>query len=254
MTERIRAGAKLVAAAAALLLPFTMPAAGQRADFLFRRPSVTAVLRGGWAVPRAQSEIFDFTTQRLTVDREDFEGGAVDFEAAVRMKDRLDFTLGFGHSEAKVRSEFRDFVEDDGTPGGLPIEQTTRFQRTPFEAGVKAYLKDRGRSISRYAWVPYSWAPYVSAGVGAMVYEFAQNGDFVDFQTKDIFSKDFRSEGTTATAHAAAGLDLSLGAHVIATGEGRYQWARADMSRDFVGFDPIDLSGFQVTVGLGVRF
>src|SRR5438552_3940607 len=121
MNERIRAGARLLASAVALLLPFATPAAAQRADFLFRRPLVTAALRGGWAVPRAQSEIFDFTTNRLTVKRADFAGGAVDFEGAVRVKDRVDVSLGVGYSAAKVRSEFRNFVEDND----LPIEQTT---------------------------------------------------------------------------------------------------------------------------------
>src|SRR5437868_3659070 len=69
MTERIRPSAvaamSVVAVAVALLLPFATPAGAQRADFLFRRPLVTAVVRGGWAVPRAQSDIFDFTTQKL---------------------------------------------------------------------------------------------------------------------------------------------------------------------------------------------
>ena len=250
MHERIRAAASTLASAAALLLPFATPVAAQHADFLFRRPLVTAVIRGGWAVPRAQSEIFDFTTDRLTVQPADFAGGAVDVEAAVRVHDRVDVSLGVGHSESKVRSEFRNFVEDND----LPIEQTTRFQRTPIEVGVKAYLRDRGRSVSRFAWVPYAWAPYLAVGAGAMIYRFDQNGDFVDFQTLDIFTKDFRSDGAAPTAHAAAGLDVSLGPHLLATGEGRYQWARADMSRDFVDFDPIDLSGFQLTVGLGVRF
>jgi hypothetical protein len=258
MNERIgsKAGAAAIVAAAvlAVLLPWASPAAGQQADFLFRRPLLTAVVRGGWAVPRAQSDIFDFTTDKLTAHRSDFAGGAIDFEVGVRANDFVDISLGIGHSQSTVHSEFRDFVEDDGSTSGLPIQQRTEFQRTPFDIGAKVYLKERGRSVSRYAWVPYAWAPYVGAGVGGMYYRFEQSGDFVDFQTNDIFTKDFHSEGTAPAAHVAAGLDLSLGPHLIATGEGRYQWARAEMSQDFVGFDRIDLSGFQVTVGLGVRF
>jgi hypothetical protein len=258
MNERIRSSAvaaiSVAAAALALLLPFATPVAAQHADFLFRRPLVTAVVRGGWAVPRAQSDIFDFTTQKLTASRGDFAGGQVDFEIGVRANDHVDISLGVGHSQSTVHSEFRDFVEDDGSAAGLPIRQWTELQRTPFEIGVKAYLRERGRAVSRYAWVPYAWAPYLSGGVGGMNYRFEQSGDFVDYQTSDIFTKDFVSEGTTPTAHLGAGLDLSLGPHLIATGEGRYQWARADMSDDFQGFDRIDLSGFQVTVGLGVRF
>lgn len=249
MNERIQAGARAIVALA-LLLPCAAPAAGQSADFLFRRPAVTLALRGGWAVPRAQSEIFDFTTERLTLDREDFAGFALQGELAARVHDRLDVALGVGHSESRRRSEFRDFVEDND----LPIEQTTRFQRTPIEVALKGYLRPPGRAVSRFAWVPYAWAPWVAGGAGWMVYRFDQSGDFVDFETLDIFKKDFRSDGSTPTAHVAAGADFSLGPHLLATGEARYQWARADMSRDFVDFDPIDLSGFEVTIGFAARF
>lgn len=246
MNGRIRAAAT----AAALLLSFATPAAAQRADFLFRRPTVTATLRGGWAAPRARSEIFDQIVEDLTVERSDFKGGTVEFEAGARVSDRWDVTLGAAYSRGGVRSEFRDFVEDND----LPIEQTTTLERGPLELGAKLFLKDRGRSVGRYAWVPAEWAPYVGAGFGAMLYRFEQKGDFVDYDTNEIFTADFRSEGAAPMGHVAAGAEFTLGPRVIATGEGRYQWAHADMSRDFRDFDPIDLSGFQLTVGLGIRF
>jgi hypothetical protein len=257
MTERTRA----TGAVAALLIASTLallpsPAAAQRADFLFNRPAVSFAIRAGWAVPRAHSDIFDFTMEQLIIDqgedieRRDFAGPSIQGELAVRVNDRLDVALGVGHSESEIRSEDRKFVEDND----LPIEQTTRFRRTPIEVGVKAYLTDRGRAISRFAWVPNRLAPWIGAGAGAMVYGFDQSGDFVDYETLDIFTRSFESDGTAPTAHVAGGLDLSLGPHLLATGEGRYQWARADMSRDFKDFDPIDLSGFQITLGVAVRF
>jgi hypothetical protein len=256
MTQRTQAGARLTLSALALLLPLASPAAGQSSDFLFRRPAVTLAVRGGWAMPRARSQIFEHTMDYLVIEpgvdieRSDFAGFALQGELAVRVNDRLDVKLDVGHSEASINSEDREFVEDND----LPIQQGTDFRRTPIEVGVKGYLKERGRRVSQFAWVPYAWAPYVAAGVGAMVYDFEQAGDFVDYETLDIFTKTFQSDGTTATAHVAAGLDLSLHKHVLLTGEGRYQWARADMSRDFLDFDPIDLSGFQITVGFAARF
>jgi hypothetical protein len=257
MTERIRAkgavSAVLIASAFAVL---PSAAAAQRADFLFSRPAVTLAIRAGWAVPRAQSEIFDFTMDQLVIrpgkdiQRRDFAGPSIQGELAVRVHDRLDVALGVGHTESEIRSEDREFVEDND----LPIEQTTHFRRTPVEVGVKAYLMDRGRAISRFAWVPNRLAPWIGAGAGAMFYDFDQTGDFVDYETLDIFTKSFESQGTTPTAHVAAGLDLSLGPHLLAIGEGRYQWARSDMSTDFKDFDPIDLSGFQITIGVAARF
>jgi hypothetical protein len=234
----------------ALLLLAATPAAAQSADFLFRKPSVTFGVRGGWAVPRAQSEIFVFTTEQLTVDRSDLGGLAFQADLAARVRDRLDVILSVGHSRSAVLSEFRAFVDTDD----LPIEQTTRFQRTPVTIGVKAYLQDRGRSVSRFAWVPSAWATYVGAGVGLMVYEFTQRGEFVDHETLDVFGKDFQSRGTTPAAHLTTGLELSIGPKILATAEAGYLWSRTDMSRDFVDFDRIDLSGFQITVGVSARF
>lgn len=234
----------------AFLMLTATPTAAQSVDFLFQQPSVTLGVRSGWAVPRAQSEIFGFMTEKLTVNRSDLSGLAVQTDLAARVRDRFDVVLSVGHSQSTARSEFRDFVDTDD----LPIEQTTRFRRTPITVGVKAYLGDRGRSVSRFAWVPNVWAPYVGAGAGLVVYEFTQSGDFVDYETLDIFGKDFGSKGTTPAVHLTTGVELSIGPHLLATGEARYLWGRDDMSRDFVDFDRIDLSGFQITVGVAARF
>ena len=250
MARRIR-GTALLGLLGMVLLPLASPVHAQSADFLFRRPTVTAALRVGWSVARAQSDIFDLVTDTLTLDRSDFATIAVQAELGVRVSERLDVTLGVGHSESSARSEFVNWVDLDDRP----IEQTTAFRRTPIELGVKAYLRERGREISRFAYVPSRWAPWLAAGAGAMPYAFEQSGDFVDFETQEIFTKDFVSDGVAPTAHVGAGIDVSLMPHLLLTGEGRYQWASAEMSRDFEGdFDPIDLSGFQLTVGVAARF
>ena len=119
---------------------------------------------------------------------------------------------------------------------------------------MKAYLRDRGRSIGRFAWVPADWAPYVGAGAGWVWYRFRQDGDFVDFETLDIFPDTYTSKGRAPTLHLYGGADWSLGPSFFLTGEARYAWASADLSGDFVDFDPVDLSGLQATVGLSVRF
>jgi hypothetical protein len=136
----------------------------------------------------------------------------------------------------------------------LPIEQNTRLSWVPVTATVKAYLWERGRRISQLAWIPGKWSPFVGVGGGRVYYTFKQNGDFVDFETYDIFFDTFRSSGDAGIFHVLAGAEWSLSPRFYLTGEGRYSWAEADMDRDFVGFDPIDLSGFQGTVGLALRF
>ena len=244
----VKAGA-IALAALAHELP-AEPAAAQQRDFLFGKPNVTVGARLGLAAPTAGSEVFDFTTEELTVKRGDF--AAIDFEVelGVRLRDRLDLALNIGHSESNTRSEFRNWVGADD----LPIEQTTRFALTPVTLGAKAYLKDRGRAVSRFAWVPDRWSPYAAAGGGLIVYKFSQHGEFVDYDTRDVFQATFTSEGAAPTLYGGAGVELSLGRSLLATGEVRYLWSRAGMSRDFVDFDAIDLSSRQLVLGLAVRF
>ena len=52
------------------------------------------------------------------------------------------------------------------------------------------------------------------------------------------------------TVHVLGGVDVKLGRKMFLTVEGRYAWADAKLKDDFIGFDPIDLTGFGVTAGI----
>ncbi|GIT50615.1 MAG: hypothetical protein Ct9H300mP15_08280 [Gemmatimonadota bacterium] len=119
---------------------------------------------------------------------------------------------------------------------------------------ARYYLSDRGRQIGRFAWIPKRLAPFIGAGGGVIWYNFEQVGDFVDFETLDIFYDRFMSRGTALQAHAFAGMDISLNKSLFLTTEGRYRWGRGELGRDFVDFDKMDLAGIQFTVSIGARF
>jgi opacity protein-like surface antigen len=241
------------AMAVAALLGVPIVGAAQTAGgdgFLFKDPRVTLSLRGGWAMPRAGSEIFDFVRDELTLDRGDFDALTLGGELAARLSDRVEFTLGLDRGESRARSEFRDWVGNDD----LPIEQTTDFLRTAFSVGTRVYLAPRGRSVSRFAWIPADFTPWVGGGVGYQWYDFVQDGEFVDFETFDIFFDRFTSDGSAPLAYLSGGVDVAVSNRWIVRAEGRYAWSSSEMDTDFVGFDDIDLSGFQASVGLGVRF
>jgi hypothetical protein len=258
MTIRLAPGRRILLSGGLLLalLPSAL-AAQEGADFLFRTPRVSLSLRGGYSMPRASSELFDFAREELCrtpgcdpLETSDFAAPAFQGEIAVRVADRWDVAAGVGWAKSTTESESRKYVGTDD----LPILQTTRFQRVPLTLSVKGYLTPRGRSFGRFAWVPARLSPYLGAGAGAVRYEFEQNGEFVDYQTLDIFRDRFLSQGWAPTAHLLGGLDLSLGRYFLLTGEGRYAWGSTKLGSDFVDFDEIDLAGFQATVGLSLRF
>jgi hypothetical protein len=237
----------LVALAAS---PLTARAQDAGNGFLFGAPMGSFTLRGGWALARAHSDLFAFTTEQLTLDRGDFSSPDIEGDLAFRVAARTDVVVSTGLSGMNRRSEFRHFIDNND----LPIEQTTTFVRVPITLGVKQYLTSTGRSIGRFAWIPSRAAPYVGGGGGVMYYKFRQDGDFIDLQTMNVFPSIYASDGWTRTAYATAGLDYSLGPRFALTTEARYLWSNAELSRDFSGFEHLDLSGLSTTVGLAVRF
>ncbi|HEX2780829.1 MAG TPA: hypothetical protein VHM30_15115 [Gemmatimonadaceae bacterium] len=217
--------------------------------FLFMTPRASFTLRGGFSAPSARGDLYSFVTDQFTLGRSDFQAPTIDADLSFRLLPRLDASFGVSYERSNRKSEFRHFVDNND----LPIEQSTALARVPVTASLKLYLAPRGRSIGKFAWVPYRFAPYVGAGGGAMWYRFMQEGDFIDFNTYGVFSDRFESSGWTKTAHVMAGAEYSLNPRIALTGEGRYHWAKAQLGRDFVGFDGIDLSGFALTLGFTVR-
>lgn len=218
--------------------------------YLFREPRVRLTVRGGFDGATAGGDLFSFVTKQLTLEKRDFRGGTLGVDAAIRLTPRIDAVLSGSFAKAAEQSEFRDFVDTQDNP----IEQTTTLTRSPFTLGVRAYLLPRGQSVGTLAWIPARFSPYVGAGGGAMQYKFRQAGDFVDYETLDIFSDDLVSTGWTPTATAALGFDYSLAALFAVNFEAKYGYARASPGEDFVGFDHIDLSGVSTTLGLSLRF
>jgi hypothetical protein len=240
--------AGLVTTSAVVATPAEAQSSGQ--GFLFAEPRWTLAIRGGFAHASAGSDIFDFTSEHLTVDRSDFDGFAIGGDLAFAVKPRLDLVVGASYSGTRTGSEFRDFVGTDD----LPIAQTTHFVRFPITLSAKAFLLPRGEPVGSLAWIPTRFAPYVGVGGGAMRYGFEQKGEFVDFQDLSIYYDELTSYGWTPTAHGLAGFDLALTPRLGLATEARYTWARGELQDDFIGFDRIDLSGFSVTMGLHVRF
>jgi outer membrane protein W len=218
--------------------------------FLFGAPTGSVVVRGGWAAASAGSDLFSFTTDQLTLKRGDFSSPSGDFDLAFNVTPRTQIVTTVTAAFRSKRSEFRHFIDNND----LPIEQTTNFVRVPITIGIKQYLTSTGRSIGKFAWIPSRFAPYVGAGGGVMYYRFRQSGDWVDFNTMDVFAAQYESDGWNPTANVETGIDYSLSPRFALTGEARYVWSKASLSQDFTGFQKLDLSGFSTSIGVAVRY
>jgi hypothetical protein len=240
-----------VVVTAVVALVAALPAHAQSSGdgFLFHRPNARISVRGGYAVASAGSDLFDFTTENLTLKKSDFSGLSLGAALDVTATDRVSFTIDAGYSRSKKGSEFRNLIDNND----LPIEQTTTFERVPLTANVKLYLSPPGQSVGTAAWIPARIAPWVGVGGGAMHYRFLQNGDFVDFKTNNVFRSSFDSNGWAPVLQGMAGAEFSITPSLALTGDARYLWAKGDVGTDFGGFNKIDLSGVSASIGLSLR-
>ena len=228
----------------------------QDRGFLLGMPRVSLTVRGGYHMPRAGSgngtqSLWDLTREELTVESGDLAGMSLGGEVGIRTTPRLDLTVAVGYNASETRSEFRDWVDNDD----LPIEQTTSFTTVPVTVGVKAYLWERGRSVGQFAWIPRTWNLYAGVAGGFVSYRFQQWGDFVDYETLDIFNDKFYATERGATVHFTGGMDVTVNGRLVFTGEARYGIASAPIdSPDFTGFPDLDLNGLQITAGIGIRY
>lgn len=220
------------------------------ADFLFGRPRASVGIRGNWLFASAGSDIFDFVTRHLTLDKKDFNSPGFSGDFGFSITPRLEVGGGFEINRVEHGSEYRDYVDNRLQP----IEQTTRLNAAHIVGSVRYALVPRGTAISRLAWIPSRVVPYVGAGGGVIHYEFRQTGDFVDFQDFSVFPESFRSTGWTPAAHVYGGVDVHLYRALYGTVQGRYTKAAGQLGSDFVDFDPIDLSGFRLSAGINVLF
>jgi outer membrane protein W len=240
--------ASIAAAAFAVAAPARAQDSGD--GFLFHQPSGSWSLRGGYAMPSANSDLFKFTTSNLTVNRSDFGAFDVGGDVAITIQPRLDLVFDIAYSGMSKPSEFRNFVDNNQQP----IQQTTSFQRTPLTVNLRYYLTERGRQIGHYAWVPARVVPYIGAGIGVMYYDFEQKGDFIDDSTLAVFTDAFRSRGWAPVGQVLAGAEWALGTNWALKTEARYVMGSATPSSDFEGFHRIDLSGLATSAGFFLRF
>jgi len=223
-------------------------------DFMLGRPRATIGVRGSLFMASAGSDFFEFITEQLTLEKSSFRTGTFSTELAVSVMPQLDIVAGFDLNKVNKGSEHRTMEELLSNGTRVPIQQTTELSEMNALLSAKFSLLPRGRRVSRLAWIPNTFVPYLGVGGGYGKYNLQQNGDFVDFIDNHIFADTFRSEGWAPIAQAFGGADVMVFKRVMLSLEGRYTWKRADLSADFLDFEPIDLGGFRFGAGIHFAF
>jgi hypothetical protein len=223
-------------------------------DFMLGRPRAMIGMRGSFFLANANSDFFEFITEQLTLEKSSFRTGTFSGEIAFSVLPQLDIVAGLDLNKVDKNSEHRTMEELLSNGQRVPIQQNTELSEMNALISAKFSLLPRGRRVFRLAWIPRTVVPYIGAGGGYGKYNLRQNGDFVDFVDNHIFSDSFRSEGWAPIVQGFAGTDVLVFKRLMLSLEGRYTWKKADLSQDFIDFEPIDLGGFRFGAGIHFAF
>ena len=242
-----------------VLLTAAVPAAAQDSpnpirrpapDFLLEKPRGSVTLRGSWLFNRGHSDWYDFVTNHLTLKQKDFNAPGFGLDVNVPLTSQLDVQVAFDISRSNKLSEYRNFVDNNR----LPIEQTTTLRQVNLGVNARYNLTQRASPLSRLAWIPRRVVPYVGGGGGVMNFNLVHEGDFIDFVDNGVFGERFESHGWAPSAQVFGGADVHVFKRLYVTVDGRYFWAAADLGRDWIDFEPIDLAGFRLSGGVSFNF
>src|SRR5688572_23427729 len=96
-------------------------------DFLLGRPRASIGVRGNWLMASAGSDIYDFVSEHLTIDKSDFNTASFAADVSIYAIPRLDIVGGFEIAQEEIPSQYRGYSETvRGSNVTIPIQQTDR--------------------------------------------------------------------------------------------------------------------------------
>jgi len=197
-------------------------------------------LKIGIFKPAIASDLWEINLENLAFKKADMLAAYYAAEYEVFMGRRASFTLEIGDYSRTINSEYRDYTWEDGAP----IYQNLSLRITPMEVGLKLYPAGH-RGI---------FNPFAGVGVGLYKWTYEQWGDFINFETMDVYEghaiTDTYSFGFNGRLGFVYRFSRSFGVLI----EGRYQYLKGELSGDFEEFEKLDLSGFSAVLGLNIYF
>ena len=153
-----------------------------------------------------------------------------------------------------------DFAFPSEFEGEFYPGHTFSVSITPFQLSLKITPLGRRMKV----------IPYIGGGVGVYLWNVRLRGDFIDFSDDrfyyedeeiivdpiyPIYSVDLREENKIKVGFQGfAGIMIPLANRISLEAEFKYNYAVVDFTEAFQGFDPFDLSGYQISIGMNYWF
>jgi hypothetical protein len=199
-------------------------------------------VQGSVFQPSASGSVFDLARTELTLSQGDFRVARIGAEATLRVHPRVSVVGGWTTGERESSSTARRSAIYG------PVTQTTKLSLDPaLKGGILVELRRFGSDET--------WALATLVGAGRQGYRFEQSGVFPDASAPGTtFGADLMTEGTGDLYFGELRVTRELSGRLSALVGLGYQWSEATVGGDYLGFDPISLSGLGLSTGLVVRF
>jgi hypothetical protein len=193
-----------------------------------------------------RSPIFDYSEETLFFSTEDLDDVALTVNIQWQMNPFLAVGLGTLSYQGSVESEDRYYVFEDGSP----IIQTTELDTLWYGLLVNWAPLGAMESFGTRAWGPKRLVPYFQFGIGFVDWEFSQFGDFVDYESEEVFFDHYLAEDVAFGARMGGGLRLQVSSRTSLFVHYNVVEAEDRLGGDFRGFGDLDLSSTSYQAGL----
>ncbi|MFC2169640.1 hypothetical protein ACFLRM_03610 [Acidobacteriota bacterium] len=220
----------------------------------------------GFFIPRAESDLWEVEFENMDFDKGSFQGTDFVFDYEYFLSKNIGLVLSLGNYSKKKNGFYLDYILDPDVNfafdygEGFEIGHTYSVSFTPVQISLKlAPLGRRGKFI-----------PYLGGGVGLYLWSVSIVGYVIDFEAAELFYdpnidedvigfevfESHLSEDNKISFgyHVFAGIMVPIGNRISLDAGFKYNFVEGKLTDSFEGFEPFDLSGYQISFGIDYWF
>jgi len=226
--------------------------------------------RVGYFVPRANSDLWNIEFENMSFTKSNFQNSNFSFSYEYFVTNNIGIQINVESFQKRKLGYYRDWVgysDQDGEwaypvdyQGDFDPSHTFSVATTPLQLSIK--ITPLGRKGA--------FIPFIGGGVGVYLWNVRMEGDMIDFADEwydpvedvdvyPIYYTDARQDSKFAFGyHVLGGAMVPIGNRISVEGEFKYNIVKGTFSDDeysgFEGFEPFDLSGYQISIGINYWF
>lgn len=189
---------------------------------------------GGFLVKNEESRDRDDVLRSnrtfLVFELDEFDSTTFGGDFSISVGSFVEVSAGLNYYQSTVPSVNDKFVDEDGTEIYMEMKQ----RNIPLALTGKLFPLTRDGAFQ----------PYVGGGVQFNRWQYTEVGEFLDYDTGEIFRDSFTDDGLETGPVFLAGARFPIGGSLLLGGEWRYSTAKADLdpALGFAG-STLDLGG-----------